>query len=115
VIHAGARPIKPGEVHDLIKRCEDRETSLIIDKALPLLRRLYDAHKCEGILNLSAALGTATIGTPRDVDRLFKKPDSDRLHHHMWGWPMLHPRSFPEPIPVRGAQGFWNCNIKEAA
>lgn len=115
VIHAGARPIKPGEVFDLIKRCEDGETSLIVDKALPLLRRLHAANKCEGILNLSAALGTATLGTPRDVTRLFKKPDSDRLHHHMWGWPLQQVRNFPEPIFLRGAQGFWNCAIKEAA
>jgi hypothetical protein len=114
-IHAAARPIKPAEVFDLISRCEADDTSLIPEVALPLLYRLRDAHKCQGILNLSALLGTAIIRKPRDVDGLFKKPDSDRLQHHMFGWPLTDIEPFAEPIPMTGFQGFWNCNVKAAA
>lgn len=113
VIHAGARPIKPGEVADLIKRCESGETSLIVDRALPLLRRLVEAPKCRGVLMMSAALGTARLCAPRNVDTLFKQPDSDRTRHHMFGWPLKDIHAFVEPIPVRGAQGFWNIEIGE--
>jgi hypothetical protein len=115
VIHAAAREIKPAEVFDLIKRCETDDTSLIPEIALPLLRRIFDARKCRGVVNLSAALGTAVLRKPRDVDGLFKKPDSDRLQHHMFGWPLTDIAPFAEPIPMNGAQGFWNCHIRAEA
>jgi hypothetical protein len=115
VIHASARPIKPAEIADLINRCKANDTSLIADKALPLLLRIMDAHKCRGVVNLSAALGTAILGKPRQVDRLFQTPDSDRIDEHMWAWPLGDVRAFVAPIPMNGAQGFWNCQIKVAA
>ncbi len=40
VIHAGARPVRPKEVADLIERCERGDTSLIAERALPLLRKI---------------------------------------------------------------------------
>jgi hypothetical protein len=109
VIHAAARECKPAEIYDLIKRCEEDDTSLIPALALPLLRRIFDAPKCRGVVNLSSCLGTARICTPRRVDRIFQTPDSDRLDHHMFAWPLKDLRAFVEPIPMNGAQGFWNA------
>jgi hypothetical protein len=114
LIHAAAREIKPAEIFDLIKRCEAEETSLIAERALPLLRKIFDARKCRGVVELSAALGTARLCAPQNVDRLFKAPDSDRIEHHMFGWPLKDIRAFVEPIPMNGAQGFWNAQIGEA-
>lgn len=117
VLHAGAREIKPAEVADIIIRCKKGDTSLIADKALPLLNRINDAFKCRGVVELSAALGTAVLGKPRRVDAIFKTPDSDRLDQHMWAWPLTDISPFPEPVPMRGAQGFFNVpdNLARAA
>ena len=110
VIHAGARPVRRAEVDDIIARMEDRISSLRAEIAMPLLVRLRDAYKCQGILELSAALGTAILGKPKSVSSLFSSPaDSDRIDHHMWAWPLTDILSFGAPIPMRGAQGFWNC------
>lgn len=108
VIHAAARAIKPAEIMDLIARCHDDDGgSLIADKALPLLHRIANAHQCQGVVELAAGLGTAILGTPRDVNALFKKPDSDRIHKHMWGWPLTDVKPFVTPVHARGQQGFW--------
>lgn len=118
VIHAGARPVRAAEVEDIIARVNDRVSSLIPEKAQPLLERLRAAYKCRGVVELSAGLGTATLGMPVQVSRLFNSPaDSDRIDHHMWAWPLTDIRPFDAPIPMRGAQGFWQWPgaIEEAA
>lgn len=108
VIHAGARPVRLTEVQEIIDRLEDRLSSLSAEKAMPLLRRLVEAHKCRGVVELSAGLGTAVLGTPKRVSALFSSPgDSDRIDHHMWAWPLTDIRLFEVPMDARGAQGFW--------
>jgi hypothetical protein len=97
VIHAGARPVKLPEVEDIIERMEDRLSSLRSQIAMPLLERLCAAHKCRGVVELSAGLGTAILGTPQSV-----------IDHHMWAWPLTDIQPFATPVPMRGAQGFWN-------
>lgn len=109
VIHAGQRPIDPGEVMDLLVHCRKGHGSLINDLAIPLLERLAAAHKCKGVVEMSAALGTVTIGAPVKVSRF--EPDSDRVSHHLWAWPMLRPEPFPAPVPCKGAQGFWDFTL----
>jgi hypothetical protein len=107
VIHAGARPVKPNEVDDIFARLADKISSLD-DSAMPLLCRLRNSHKCRGVVELSAGLGTAILGRPLKVDKLFNSPaDSDRIDHHMWAWPLSDIRPFDAPIPMRGMQGFW--------
>lgn len=109
VIHAGARPIKPADVKDIVARLEDRISSLNARLALPLLQRLLCTYKCRGVIELGAGLGTAVLGTPRKVDALFSSPaDSDRIDHHMWAWPLTEIIPFAEPMPCAGHQGFWN-------
>lgn len=118
VIHAGARAIMRHEVDDIIERLADRVSSLNAERALPLLNRLRGAYKCQGILPLGAALGTAILRTPKQVSALFNSPaDSDRIDHHMWAWPLDHIEPFSEPIPCRGMQGFWEWpyRVGEAA
>lgn len=107
-IHAGARPIRAVEVRDLIRRCEAKDTSLIPEKALPLLWRLYTASKCRGVIEMSAVLGTVVIGTPTLIEDTFQIPDSDRLVEHMHAWPVIDPAAFREPVQTKGFQGFWD-------
>lgn len=120
-IHAGARPIRPAEVRDLLARLDDEAntTGLVAEIARPLLERLMAAAKCRGVIEMSALLGTARIAAP--VLSADLKPawadliaDSDRLEHCNWAWPMYEVRRFPEPKPMGGHQGFWNCPIAEA-
>lgn len=117
-IHAGARPIKPAEVRDLLARLDDPvgSTGLIPAIARPLLERLDGTPKCRGVIEQSALLGTATIGAP--VLSADVKPewaaliaDSDRLEHSNYAWPMTDIRRFAEPIFVGGHQGFWNFSL----
>lgn len=118
-ICAGARPIRPAEIVDLLSRLDDPSgsTGLIPDLARPLLERLMSAHKCRGVIETGALLGTAKIGVPRISAEV--KPewaaliaDSDRLEHCNWAWPMTEIRPFA-PVPIRGAQGFFNVSVAE--
>lgn len=119
-VHASKRPIRVAEVTDLLHRLDDEtvSTGLIAAKARPLLERLLTAHKCRGVLDLGALIGTARIGAPclsLDVMPAWRRfiCDSDRLEHVKWAWPMLDVRSLDAPVPVRGAQGFFNVQVPE--
>lgn len=109
VIHAGARPVKPAEVEDLIKRIDagGEHTGLILEPARELLLRARAAHRYR-LLPLGAALGTAVLGKPQLACDLFKMKveDSDRGDFN-WAWPLSDIKPFDAPIPMRGFQGFW--------
>jgi hypothetical protein len=77
VIHAAARAVVPAEIHDIIARCRGGNSSLDPKIALPICDRLLGAYKCQGVLPMSSGLGTALLGKARDVNALFKKPDSE--------------------------------------
>ena len=117
VIHAGARPVKPAEVIDLLKRLgsDDDMTGLVVDKARALLDRVNAAHKCK-LLPLAAGLGTVVLGRPRNAGLIFgaNVADSDRGAFN-FAWPLSDIKPFDAPIPVRGAQGFWNWPYREAS
>lgn len=123
VIHAGARPIKPDEIRDLIERLTANYgagvpgTGLRPHKALPLLHRIAAAYKCQDVVELAAGLGTAILGKPRRCTDLFKGKvaDSDRIDQHMWAWPMLDIQPWPAPAPMKGAQGFWRWPLNAEA
>lgn len=109
VIHAGARYVRPDEVRDLIRRLEREEGggTALDREALPALRHLLRDVRT----SLTACgLGTVMLGRPRRCTDLFRGQvaDSDRIDEHMWAWPMGEPRPFDDPVPRRGAQGFWN-------
>lgn len=129
VIHAAARPMVASEIRTIVDNLQfgganAAQTCLRVEAALELLLPLYHFKKPTG-LPLSAALGTAVLGEPRngfDIaveefglpaearDEMDALPgfDSDRREHANWGWPMLDVERWDEPIPMRGAQGFWN-------
>lgn len=108
-IHAGARPVKPEEITGLITELRRGSGSLRRAHALPLLKRVADAYQCKHVLPMSAVLGTVVIGTPMKVEHF--APDSDRVSHHLWAWPMLDVEVYPEPFLCAGKQGFWDFHF----
>jgi len=111
VIHAGARPVKAGEVILLSEALlfeDGAGTGLRVEIATDPIVRLR--HGIEGRgpavdLPLGCGLGTALLGRPRRVTEIYG--DSDRVDHHVWAWPLTDIRPFKPPVPARGAQGLW--------
>ena len=115
VIHAGARKMVGSEIDRLIYALERggnfaAMVALHKDQAMPVL----EAAK-SGNLPLSSGIGTATVGVSRDGMEIARTEfglnqvnDSDRNQHANWGWPMLDPKKWAEPIPMSGKQGLWN-------
>lgn len=66
---------------------------------------------------LAAILGTAILRAPRRCTELFGgQPDSDRIDHHMWAWPLTDIEPWMPAVPAKGAQGFWQwAGSREAA
>lgn len=112
VIHAAARPMVLGEMLFTRRQIIVGASNLDRDIALPLLERCISAMESSTspqILELSAGLGTAVLGTPRPVGELFADVyDSDRLDHSKWAWPLTEIEKWDTPVPRRGNQGFWN-------
>lgn len=123
VIHAAARKIDRELVCDLYNVLFYRgasteiaqaaaETCLIPEPALPILGRAFFPFR--EVLPMACGIGTAVLGEPRnglEIAEEFGVPranDSDRDEHANWGWPMLEIEQWDEPIPMKGAQGFWN-------
>lgn len=136
VIHAAARPMVAEEIRDIVDNLQfgganAAATCLFAEPALELLLPLYHLKKPDG-LPLSAGVGTAVLGEPRNgidiavsefgfpdeaKDELPGLPgfDSDRREHANWGWPMLDIERWAAPVAMRGAQGFWNWPEPEDA
>lgn len=127
VIHAGARKIDRIEALSLWNTLMERdngeesrilaaETCLHPDKALLILARAWSPCE-EGPLPMSAGIGTAILGEPRnglEIAEEFGVPrvnDSDRDEHTNWGWPMLEVERWDIPAPMKGRQGFWNWPV----
>lgn len=113
-IHAGARPVRPGEVQHLINALRDPVncgTPCLKPAALELLEKVANDPKS---LPLSHILCTAVLGEPKRGDECAAEfgetasNDSDREGTFNWGWPLTDIEALTPPIPVRGAQGFWN-------
>lgn len=122
VIHAASRPIVQGEVDAICASLvagggRAAETCLHRDKAMELLECLQDGsgrYYREEKFPLSAGLGTAVLGEPRDGYEIAgdfgvqSVNDSDRDDQANFGWPMLEIEAWHQPVPMRGFQGFWN-------
>lgn len=124
MIHAASRRIDSEEVADLIRCLREggeaaAETCLHAELALPVLEAAARPTFNCGV-PFSCGIGTAILGEPRngvDIAREFgvtSVNDSDRDEHANWGWPMLDIERWPEPVAMRGAQGFWNWPTPEA-
>ncbi|HEY0341116.1 MAG TPA: hypothetical protein VGC34_09945 [Steroidobacteraceae bacterium] len=117
-IHAGARKVVRKEILELLVRLNSeawRTTGLNRDIAIPILEAVAARPKCDNML-LSCIVCTVTLGEPirdEDLERSlgFAPADSDREEHTNWGWPMLDVRRVEPPVPYKGAQGFWLCEI----
>lgn len=120
-IHASARKVKRSEIDDLVAaiRLEGGwGTALDPIPALDLLLRIQERPE---LLPTSAVLGTAVIGRPVPAAEAAAaaygesfQGDSDRIDHHVFGWPMTEIRCFAPPIEAKGAQGFWWWSTSDA-
>lgn len=121
-IHAGARPMRRGEIDDLLAALRLEQgwgTALDVAPAMELLLRIQADLS---IVPLSHVVATAVLGEPvpaaEAVARLYGESfrgDSDRIDHQVWGWPVTDIRRLEPPVPMRGAQGFWPCELDVAA
>lgn len=114
-IHAGARPVRNREVLDLLDRL-NRKQSRVSEAAFPFLVQLT---LIPGLAPRGAVLGTAVLGEPLECRTLFgagvlSYPDSDRVEHQAWAWPLTDIDRFDVPVPARGAQGFWHWSDGQA-
>lgn len=128
VVHAAARPMRVKEVDDIVRALEKgcrsaAETCLSAQSAYRLLEPLTWMSRKDftQALPLAAGLGSSVLGEPRnglDIAAEFgvsRANDSDRDEHANWGWPMLDIEQWPSPVPMRGAQGFWNWPTPDGA
>lgn len=141
LIHAGARQPTIPDLEDILQRMDDGVSALDDALARPAVsqmlrklreikdlgrrpssrlvtqRLLYDTEleRIGAPCLLSVGLGTAVIGEPKRGVEIFDTHtnDSYRADHSIWAWPLTDIEPFDAPIPVRGAQGFWNW--REAA
>ncbi|WP_439392361.1 hypothetical protein ACRQ5Q_22460 [Bradyrhizobium sp. PMVTL-01] len=124
VIHAGAIAVRPAEIEDLLRRieaeaagtaAEGERTCLDLGKARELLLKVRASFKYR-LLPLGHALGTAVLGEPMLACDLFRMnvSDSDRGAFN-WAWPLTDIKPFEPPVPLKGAQGFFDVNLSEAA
>lgn len=112
VIHAGARRLVRDEVEDLVERFAQGEAPHGMDatKALPLLLPILEFGQT---LPTAAGLGTGRLGKPRRAADLVAAgmiagpDDSERIDEAVWGWPVSEVEPWPQPMPMRGHQGFW--------
>jgi hypothetical protein len=110
IIHAAARPVRYGEVAEIIESIY-RSPATCGMKPGPTLDLLEDwcrrtAINRVGIFPLSACLGTVLLGEPRRCGELFAgEPDIDA---RMWAWPVSAPERWRVPVAGKGAQGFWD-------
>lgn len=112
VIHAGSRRVVMSEVEDLIFDLQTENNANGLDTA-PALELLQDVFKGRITLPTAAGLGTARLGTARLASDIVNDgwpgfTDSDRVDEAVWGWPLTNIQPWPEPIPMKGHQGFWN-------
>lgn len=109
-IHTGARAVKRSEIADLLCLLQtegEAGTSLIVDKAVPLLERWLTAP---GSLPLSSVLCLATLGesiTATQYSAGREVRDSDRIDHQKWAWPLTDIEPLEPFVPAKGAQGWW--------
>ncbi len=111
--HAGARPMRRGELQDLLLRLQGDdapETGLVAERAIEVLERALSAP---GTLPRASVLCLATLGEPIRDEALAARlglpsvNDSDRTQHSSWGWPLTGIERLEPFVPARGAQGWW--------
>lgn len=118
-IHAGARPMRKSEIAALIGQLIDPDRfgqpCLRKEKALPFLERVYDQLSGGADpLPRSHILCTGVLCQPKRGDECAAdfgpqgRNDSDRQDTFNWGWPLTDVEHLEPPMPMRGAQGFWN-------
>ena len=105
-IHAGARKPLKGEIWDLLRRMDDKESTVDVAARSWLESCLDKPHE----LPLSCIVCTAILGKCFSARILAERHgwinDSAREHTFNFAWPLVKIEPVPL-IPARGAQGFW--------
>ncbi len=103
VIHAARRKMIDTEIETLRRTIEAgfHDGGILPSKALPILARFRDPD----CFPLGCGVGTGELGTPARATELF--PGVRGVDPEIFGWPVLKPEAWANPVPAQGAQGFW--------
>ena len=108
VIHAGARPMVPCEIAQLMLELRSGvNCGGLMKECLPFLERCLREPEA---IPLSAGLGTVLLGKSVLSSELWPGEfanDSDRIDKANWALPVSDPRPFTPIIPARGFQKFY--------
>lgn len=115
VIHAAARPVRKQEIKELLVDRKKLLRSLGWRNFLDPAPFLDAAHVVleplclsPGRATIGAGLGTVRLGKPVTAMQLMEGTmPADEIDPDMWAWPVDDAQPFKEPIPAKGAQGFW--------
>jgi hypothetical protein len=116
VIHAGKHPPKKGIKHLLASDEHIRSScglSGLFDFETSRVRGFLNGYVTDGYsMECCAGLGTAVLGEPQRADNFYRRRGW-AVSGGPWNiaWPMLEPEEWPEPVPMRGAQGLWNWPV----
>lgn len=104
-IVAGARQPRPAEIRDLLERIDRVET--FVNPAARDLLESWSIHDYPRRCIVATAVLGQSLPPARVAGLAGYGNDSGRAEHFNWAWPMDRVRALGEPIPCRGAQGFF--------
>lgn len=113
-IHSAVRTIRQDEVAQLIYRLERGEAvpgALKASIALPFLEQVRLGKE----LPLGCVLGTALMGYPTTTSSVLGEGATEIQEFGQFAWPLSKFEALPEPVPAKGAQGFWDWHPEEVA
>lgn len=110
VIHAGT-----AKAHNAVRHLLAHDRAIIgscgPQADIPTVRAFLE--RCASnptLMPLGVGLGTAELGQPARADVYYNRLGLKIGEDGPWNiaWPMLDVQAWDEPVPCRGAQGFWN-------
>lgn len=110
VIHAGAvNPLKG--IRHLLMRDDHIVASCGPGVDVRAIRAVLErAATNPTLVPLRAGLGIATLGEPMLADQVYHRQGLKIGGEGPWnwGWPVTDIERWDQPVPAKGAQGFWN-------
>lgn len=109
--HAGRRKMMRSELQELIYNlAQGNDTTLGSGRTREALAFVKSVDHMLGNFPYGVALGSFVLGEPKRATDIMIDLGRDpaTADPNIWGWPITDLEVFPEPIPCKGAQGFWD-------